>query len=211
MSKSIETIWQTGFIDDMAQVAPQINDLYSMKSKNLIDKFKTMFAANQKGLLIGAMVIFGALTYFGAPVLGLLVALMVSGLVLIGQKQFRAMENIKSDESSFEYLRAFDTWLDDAMAQYTKIYRFFYPALFVMCAVRMAYSESAFKLFTQMQLLTESGHPSILVFAAISVIALLLSFAGGAIYRADVNQAYGKEIEKLKELIAEMQVLRGGE
>ena len=145
MAKEIETIWKDGFVDDMALIAPKINDLYSMKSKNLIDKFESMFNSNQKGVLIAAMVIFAILTYIGAPLLGIVVAVMLASLVLVGKQQLKQLNAINKDASSLAYLQAFDTWLDSAIVQYTKIYRYFYPALFTVCAVRLVYSRSSTK------------------------------------------------------------------
>jgi len=101
MNKSIETIWKEGFVDDMALIAPKINDLYNQKSKNLIDNFEHMFAVNQKGVLIAAFVIFAILAVFVVPVLGMILAIMLSGLVDVGKNQLLELKNINNDVNSF--------------------------------------------------------------------------------------------------------------
>lgn len=46
MNNSIDSVWEKGFIGEMALSKPHINDLYNRKSNNLIDKFEALFAAN---------------------------------------------------------------------------------------------------------------------------------------------------------------------
>lgn len=208
MSKSIETVWQHGFIDDMALVAPQVNNLYALKSQNLIDRFERMFVSNQRAVMIGAVVIFTTLTFIGAPVLGVLVGLMLGGLVAVGNYQLKALRKITKTQSSFDYLMAFDKWLMSAINQYVRLYRFFYPALFALCSLRLCYSNDAQTLLADWQLLGDSGHPSAVLFAAIAIVSIVLGIVGGRIYRADVTLVYGREIKKLKALIREMEILR---
>ena len=46
MEKSIENIWNQGFLDEGALLAPKINKLYEAKSINTIDKFRGMYHKN---------------------------------------------------------------------------------------------------------------------------------------------------------------------
>jgi hypothetical protein len=208
MNKSIESVWQNGFIDDMALIAPKVNDLYDMKSQNLIDKFEYMFVANQRAVLIGAAVICLALSFFGAPILGGIITLMLCGLVYVGQRQLKELQRIDKTDSSLKYLVAFDTWLDNAIATYSTIYRFFYPTLFLLCAIRFIHSGWGEAMLTELSLVNEQGHTSVITYAIIALFTVVLGFAGGAIYRADVGIVYGREISKLKEMITEMKSLR---
>lgn len=208
MNKSIETIWSQGFINEQALVAPKVNDLYNQKSQNLVDKFERMFASNQKGVLIGAAVIFAVLAVFGAPILGLIIAAMLLGLVMVGKKQLTGLQSINKGVSSYEYLKSFDAWLDDAIAQYTNIYRYFYPSLFLLCAIRFLVSDFGSSIASQFPAeLVISGAP-IPISLLIVLVTVMLSILGGRVYQADVNMVYGKQIQKLKELIADMEALR---
>ncbi len=207
MSKSIESLWQNGFVDDMALNAPKLNNLYKQESQNLIDKFESLFAANHKGVIYGAITICIVLSIFGAPVLGGLIALMLCGLIYIGKKQLKELEKVDKTANSFVYLQAFDIWLDNAITQYTKIYRVFYPTLFALCSVRFMYSETGSGALAEFNLIND-GQISLLVYVAICVIAIIISMLAGVIYRADVNLVYGHEIKKLKQLIADMREIQ---
>ena len=56
MTKSIETIWKSGFVEEDALLAPQINNLYERKSIHTIDRFKRMFKINLIAIVIGSFV-----------------------------------------------------------------------------------------------------------------------------------------------------------
>lgn len=208
MNESIESIWKDGFADDMTSLAPKINDLYNQKSQNLVDKFEHMFVVNQNAVLAAAVMILLVLWYLGAPFLAILIALMLSGLVLVGKQQLKELRLINKSVSCFEYLQAFEQWLEKAIQQYTRIYHAFYPALFLICGMRFLYSDLAASIlpgYASEYLIL--GLPLVLVLP-VALVAVVLGFAGGAIYRADVNLVYGQQIYKLKELIAEMKALR---
>lgn len=208
MTKSIESIWKEGFVEDMTSLAPKINDLYNQKSRNLVDRFELMFKVNQNSVLFGAAVIFAGLCYFNAPILGGVVGLMFCGLVVIGRQQLRSLKTINKDVSSFEYLQAFDQWLDKGIAQYVTVYRIFYPALFLICTTRFLYSDMAHSLLP----IEDSGYNvagmPLLFLLPVLFVTVILGFTGGALYQADVKLVYGRQIDKLKELISEMKQLR---
>ena len=46
MEKSIETIWNKGFLDSDTLVVPKLNNLYNKKSKTITDKLKRMMKIN---------------------------------------------------------------------------------------------------------------------------------------------------------------------
>ena len=208
MNKSIEALWKDGFANDIALTAPQINDLYNQKSKNLIDKFETMFAANQKGVLIAAFVVFAVLTFFNEMMLGLFVGLMLAGLVAIGKKQRNSLANINKEQSSFDYLKSFDTWLEKCINEYVKIYRFFYPVLFLVCSFRFLFSEVGTSLVRQYVVSTSETDVQITVGFGLVLAGILMGFFAERIYRADVELYYGEEIRKLKALISDMEALK---
>lgn len=208
MSKSIESIWQNGFIKSVEATVPKINNLYDKKSHDLIDKFSDMFKLNQRMVLIMAGVLLAVLVFIGAPVLGLLIASMLVGLVLVGRKQLAELQSIKKDSDCYCYLVSFNSWLQSAIDQYAKIYRFFYPALFVLCGLRLCYSELLTQFFDDVGLEPQFIGLPLLVLGGIALVAVVLGLSGSALYRADVNLVYGKQIDKLEELISDMEQLR---
>ena len=59
MNKSIESIWQEGFLNEDALIAPQVNDLYNQKSRHLIDRFDRKFRNNLIGIGLGDVILGG--------------------------------------------------------------------------------------------------------------------------------------------------------
>lgn len=208
MSKSIESIWQNGFIKSVDTAVPKVNNLYDKKSDDLVDKFSDMFKLNQRMVLLMASVLLAVLVFIGAPVLGVLVALMFIGLVAVGRKQLVELQKIKKDSDCYCYLVSFNNWLQSAIDKYAKIYRFFYPLLFVLCGLRLCYSELLTQFFNDLGLEPQVIGLPLLALGVILLVAIVLGLSGSALYRADVNLVYGKQIDKLKELIDDMEQLR---
>ena len=70
MKKSIETIWQEGFLNNEALVAPKLNDLYNQKSIHIVDKFKRMYKINIIAIIAFAFIIL-PLSYFKCLIISL--------------------------------------------------------------------------------------------------------------------------------------------
>lgn len=210
MNKSIDSVWEKGFTGDMQLSEPQINDLYNQKSNNLVDRFEALFAANHKWVIIGACLCCLVLSVIGAPILGVIVCLMLLGLVYFGKQQSKSLQAIHKEQSCLDYLQSFDAWLETAIAQYTRVYRLFYPVLFALCALRFVISDAAQDVLGDLSIRTSTGQLELGVYLVIGGGSLLLGLFGGRIYRMDVNLIYGAEIKKLKALIAELQALKTG-
>jgi len=214
MKKSIEQIWKEGFIDENALIAPKVNDLYNQKSKNVVDKLEHMFELNHKGVLIGASIFFAVLSFLGAPLFGLYIVLLFVLLVVVGRIQLKQLQNIDKSIGSYQYLTAFNEWFEQSCEQYTKIYRVFYPLLFLSCITRFGVSENGLKVINKVIEL-QPGEPVIagvpwMIWAPVILITTLLTFGAGAIYRADVNLVYGRQMTKLRDIIRDMESLKQG-
>ena len=207
-NKTIESIWQNGFIADVEATAPKVNALYDSKSQDLLDKFEHMFKLNQRSVLIMAAVLFTTLSFLGAPFLGAAIAVMLYGLVRVGQKQLTELKQIHKGTDCYHYLVSFSTWLTAAIEQYAKIYKYFYPVLFILCSVRLCYSDFATSLFAEIALEPQAFGIPLVFLILIAIVSIILGRFGGTLYRADVNLVYGKEIKKLEELIKDMETLR---
>ncbi len=212
MKKSIETIWKEGFIEDKALIAPKINDLYNQKSQNIVDKLKRMFDLNLKGIAIGAILVFGVLTFNGLPFLGAFISAMLMFLVVKGYQQFKQLQKIDNNVNSYEYLKSFDGWMKKVIKEYTTIYRFIYPMLFVACITRFGFSEVGLSIIEGMakdfpSIPVVMGMP-VVIPVAIALVAFLLSYFAGVIYRLDMKSLYGRQFNKLEEIIADMETLQ---
>ena len=203
MKPSIETIWRQGFTPESNLKAPTIAHLYNQQSQNLIDKFDAMFDANHKAVIIGAVTLLLIFVFFNLLFLGLFLSSVLLVLVAIGKQQKRGLQNIDKTMSSLEYLTAFDTWLDQCIQRYTLVYRVAYPVMFSACAVSFIHSDTGQSIAQQFpQGMVVAGTP-IPILAFIILVIVMLAASAGAIYQADINMVYGKEINKLKQLIAD--------
>lgn len=212
MEKSIESIWKEGFLKSDALVAPKLNDLYNQKSKNIVDKLVKIFKINLWGILALA-VVFWLFAYFGGvPIVGTLFFILFLVLIAFGKLEMNKMGELDKSVSSYEYLKSVDNWLKVVMAGYVKIYRFIYPAFFILTIVGVWFSnwgiiisEKLLNKYPDLQLLF--GMPVYLL-GFIAFISILLSVFTGPIYRLDMATAYGRVFGKLAEMLADMEELR---
>jgi hypothetical protein len=212
MSKSIETIWKEGFIDDDAVIIPKVTDLYNQKSQNLVDKFHYMFDINRKAILASAVLILIIMPFIGLPFLGLVIALMLAFLVYIGNNGYKELQRMDKSNSSYSYLKTFSAWRTDMLELYGKTYTYFYPVLFMVLAIRFWFSSDAQSIIKHIvnespEMLMIAGTPWFLV-AGFLFISGILFYYGRTLYKVDVDIVYGPSFRKLDELIAEMEELR---
>ncbi len=216
MKNSIESIWKEGFLKNDALVAPKLNDLYNQKSIHIIDRFKRMFRINYT-YVIGLAFLHLIIGWIaGVPLIGIFQFLLFIPLILYSKNYRQKMEKIDKSLSSFEYLKTFDNWLKETTVGLTKIYRFFYPLYFLGLILGILYT-NFFELFigdTLINKIMSNPDTKILfglpIYWVIPIVLLLalLSFLGGSIYKVDLKAVYGPTMNKLEELISDMEELR---
>jgi hypothetical protein len=212
MEKSIESIWKEGFLKDDALIAPKLNDLYNQKSKNIVDKLMKIFKINLWGISALA-VVFWLIAYFGGvPIVGTLFLILFLVLIGFGKLEMNKMDELDKNVSSYEYLKSVDNWLKVVMAGYVKIYRFIYPAFFILTIVGIWFSnwgiiisEKLLNKYPDLQLLL--GMPVYLL-GFMAFMSILLSVFTEPIYRLDMATAYGRVFGKLADMLADMEELR---
>jgi len=212
MSHSIEDIWKKGFISDEALVAPKVNDLYNQKSKNIIDKFEVVFKWNLIGLLVFAAGVVIVLSVMDMPYLGVFIAAMLFVLVIRGRTELALLALLDKNVSSYEYVKSFDSWLKNQMIVYAKLYSFFYPALFLSIVLQFRFSALGHKaingFLNQYPETPMLFSMPVYFLLAVTVIAGLLFYFSGPLYRLDFKSLYGRMFNKLQELISDMEALR---
>ncbi|MFT6924314.1 MAG: hypothetical protein ACJA1C_003336 [Crocinitomicaceae bacterium] len=212
MEKSIEEIWKNGFLKNEALVAPKVNDLYNQKSKNIVDKLLQMGQTNIYAILIGSFIILFVSVITGATIMGLALFFLLGWLVLAGRELKKKVDEIDKSMSSYAYLKAVNSWRNDAIALYTRIYRVFYPLFVLSIGIGFWFStfgtdlavNLAEKFPNMIYILGMPLYPLIVL----STIAVLSSVFAGRIYRLDLNIVYGNVFAKIEELIADMDELR---
>ncbi len=131
MEKSIENIWEEGFLKSDALVAPKINKLYSKKSIHIIDKIKRMMKVNNYIILAFAVVNIVLYAALGTPIAGIFIFFLLLGVCLISIKQLKDMKNLDTNLNNYEYIKSFNIWIKTAISNNIKVMRFFYPLIFL--------------------------------------------------------------------------------
>jgi hypothetical protein len=211
MGKSIETIWKKGFLDSDALIVPKLNDLYNQKSKTIIDQLKRMMKVNTYVIMGFAFLNLGLYAALGTPYAGVFIFFLFMGVCWISIKQRRTMKSIDASLSSYDYLKSFNSWLNMAISNNTKVMRFFYPLVFIASLMPIVHALKTGET-TNAAILNSGFHlvygiPTFTWIIAL-VIAVLMYVFGGKIYKLDVNLAYRRIFRKLENMIAEIEELR---
>jgi ABC-type uncharacterized transport system permease subunit len=212
MNQPIETIWKNAFIKDNALVAPKLNGLYEKKSIHLIDKFNKMFKINL--VLITAFsllpLLWGYLT--DSIITGVMIFLLLNWLVVVGIKEMKSLKEIDLNKNSYQYLKAFNDWMKQKIAVYTRVYTIFYPLFFLSFVFGFWFSKERDATLADIlgkvpESYTLFGMP-IFIVAIIVFITGLLAYFGGALYRFDLNIVYGRVLKRLDEIVDDLEELR---
>lgn len=212
MTKSIETIWKNGFVDEPSLTAPKINNLYERKSQNMVDKLRNMFSQNLNAIVLGSIFVLIMMSINGLPFLGIYLFCLMLPLMFIAKRELNKSVNLSKGQNSYDYIMNFNNWLNSSMAAYAQYYKIFYPMLFIGLAIQGIVSNDGARLIAQ---LIEAFPTDIIILGlpyylliSLTVVTLIVARFAEAIYRFDLNIIYGRQFKKLAELIADMEELR---
>ena len=217
MGKSIETIWKEGFIKNDALVAPKLNDLYNQKSIDIVEKFKRMYKLNRIGIVAFAIIIIPLSYVTGMIYMGIPMALLFIAVTFVAQKFSNQLDTIDKNTSSYEYLSSFDKWVKDMIAVNSKLSTFLYPYVFLAMVLGFWFIDIDGTIlgdrfingfvseFPTTSLV--NGFPILLLIPFFLVIGIL-AFFGGKIGKWDINLIYGGILNKLEDLLSDMEELR---
>ncbi|MFT5748923.1 MAG: hypothetical protein ACI93S_000170 [Ancylomarina sp.] len=212
MGKSIEEIWKEGFLKSDALVAPKLNNLYNQKSTHIVDKFKRMFKINLYAIVIGSLVFLIASFPLDIPLMGIGYFFVLIAMVLVNQKLFKSLIKLDKNQSSYDYIKAFDNWMKEQMNVNARMAQYYYPLFFLFMMLGFWFSENFQEMIQEIlgkphQIYLVNGIPVFWV-SGLIIITGLLAYFGKRIYKFDVGLVYGRELKKLNELIADMEELR---
>jgi hypothetical protein len=211
MEKSIESIWKEGFLQKNAMVAPKLNNLYTKKSIHIIDKFKRMFKINLNALVIFSFVLLPVSFFVKIPVMGVMMFILFNVIVFVNKRLLKGLDQIDKNVSSYQYLKSFDTWMQEQIATNVKMSSYIYPYGFIAMVSGFWFStdirETSNRILGSYQPDMIYGMP-IYWMALMLVIIILLAVFGGRIYKLDLKIVYGGLLKKLAELISDMEDLR---
>lgn len=217
MEKSIESIWKEGFLANDALLAPKINGLYSQKSIHIIDKFKRMFKINLIAIIAFSFVFLIASFIVGIPYMGVPLFITLIILVLINKHLLNGLANIDKGANSYQYLKAFNQWVNKQVSLNKRMSTFLYPIIFLSLVAGFWFKDAEGMLLGE-RFVTKlvSAYPHMYLvngiplvgIVALLIIGCVLAVFGGRIYQWDVNIVYGRVFRKLKELMTDIEGLR---
>jgi|TARA_R110002126_G_scaffold124451_1_gene266401 hypothetical protein len=217
MEKSIENIWKEGFLKSDALVAPKINNLYTQKSIHIIDKFKRMFKINLIAIVAFSFTFLIVSFIIGIPITGIIFFVTLSVLVFINKKLLNDLEKIDLGISSYQYLKAFNKWINEQISINMRFSKFLYPIIFMSLVLGFWFKDAEGMPLGE-RLVGEIliGFPDTYLLFGIPLIGIvllaviigLLVLVGGRIYKWDLNLVYGRLFKKLEELMTEIESLR---
>jgi hypothetical protein len=217
MEKSIETLWKEGFINSDALIAPKLNNLYSKKSEHIVDKFTRMFKINIIAIVVGSFLIMGMSLSVDIPYMGIGLFVLLNTLAFVNLKLMKGLSKIDKNTSSYQYLNTFDSWIKEMISYNQKFARVFYPLALLSVAAGFWFGSIGGDipgdgLVKELAVLYPDiilvfGLPLYGLLAAILVI-VLVAFSAGRIYKWDLNIVYGRVLNKLADILADMEDLR---
>ncbi|MGQ7871238.1 hypothetical protein [Sunxiuqinia sp. sy24] len=217
MEKSIENIWKEGFLKSDALVAPTIDKLYKQKSNHIIDKFKRMFKVNLIAIVAFSFVFLVVSFLAGIPLMGAIFFVSLAVLVVVNKRLFDDLKKIDKGGSSYEYLKAFNQWIEKQVAINKNMSTFLYPVFFLSFIIGFWFKNTdGIPLGEKLLKEVLVRFPDVHLFYGIPLVGLvavlilvgLLAFFGGRIYLWDLNLIYGRVFKKLEELMADIEELK---
>ena len=217
MEKSIETIWKDGFLKSDALLAPKLNNLYSQKSIDIVDKFRRMYKINRIAIVAFAFIILPISFLVKIPYMGIGMFVLFFVIVTIAQKFSKRLDTLDKTQNSYQYLISFDNWVKEMTATNTKLSRFLYPYVFIIMVAGFWFGSIGgdipgnkfvnFILLKFPDTYLVFGFPLILIIGGFTIISLLAYF-GGQIGDFDLKLGYGRILKKLDGILADMNELR---
>ena len=205
MEKSIENIWKEGFLKNDALVAPKINNLYSKKSIHIIDKFKRMFKINLIAIVVFSFFFLIVSFFQGILLMGAIFFVALTVLVIVNKRLFNDLEKIDKGLSSYEYLKAFNQWIQNLLVINKRFSIFFYPTIFLSMILGFWFKDvEGIPLGKRLVNEILIGFPDIYLIQGVPLTGIiiiifimgLLVFFGGRIYQWDLNLVYGRVFKK---------------
>ncbi len=200
MEKSIEQIWNNGFLRDDKLLAPKINNLYNKKSQLLIEKLKYTYTVDNKSILPLAVLFFAISVFFEHYLLGIYLIILMLTLFFLNRKKLRDLGKISILGSNYEYLLEYRKMLESMNSFYTKLLALGVPIAGMIGYYLYFRNTPMFEDFLLLDLWFK--------LSIILGVAILLSSIGVGAYKITSYIIYGKFLKKINEIIADMQELR---
>jgi len=216
MENSIEAIWKNGFLRNDALVAPKLNNLYSQKSKHLIDRFKRRYQINHVYIVLLATIhlLIGIAGH--VPMVGVFTFLLLMPLLLIARRQTEKLKALDKSVNSYEYLHSFNGWLKGLVKTYGRFYRWFYPLYFPAVALGMLFSDRWIQdlegspidlVMSDSETWLVLGVPMVVVIP-LTLLVVISALFSKKLYEVDMKMVYGRLMNRIEEISEDIEELR---
>lgn len=200
MEKSIETIWTKGFLKEESLAAPRINDLYQKKSKLLIEKLKRTYRTDNRSIIPLAVVAVLGFGLTGHMIVGLYLMALMLGMFFLNRKKLASLERISIDTTSYDYLIEYREIFLQLKNFYTQLLGLGLPVAAIAGYALFFRNSPLLHDFLQLKV--------IYILGILLGLSLVLSALGILAYRLSIKLIYRTFIQKLEEMIADMEELR---
>lgn len=214
MNQTIEQIWQQAYKNKGALVVPTVENLYERKSANLVDKIEASFRQNRQALYGGGVAIFVVCNIIGWHFLAFALPACIGFLIWRSAIDIAEYSKLDKTSPSYDYIIEFHQILHKQLNQYANLYRWMYPLMLSLVLLQASKSEVAKQFFVEWtqsepSLTVYFGIP-LVVWALIAVVCGIVSIAAKRLYAWDVDLYYGRQFDKLEEIVTELKELKTG-
>ena len=199
MERSIENIWKEGFESEKSFKLPLVKDLYTRKSKLIIDKIKSASKWDNLSLIPMALVLFGLFVFLGKILLGFYLGALLILLFFLNKKMLKKLEVFNTSSNTYQYLINYDAQLKAIQRFYTKLLAIGLPILIIPAYWMYFQRTPMMSAFIGLDILFQ-------IFVVL-VISILLSGLGVLSYKLSTHLVYGKLITRIEEIINDMEEL----
>ncbi|MFY0626915.1 MAG: hypothetical protein JXR07_11505 [Reichenbachiella sp.] len=200
MEKSIENIWNEGFLKSGDLVIPKVNDLYNRKSKHLIDKMTKALAIDHWSLIPVTIGLISYILYLGSTWVAIYTFILMGALFYHNRKIYERILTVDKTGNSYQYLKTFNGYIKSAIRTYTKMFIFLYP-FFIIPIYWVIFRKQEW-----VEKLMDKPYLELVLYSLGTV--LFISAAGALAYRLMVKLVYGRMCNRLNDLINDMEELR---
>jgi len=197
MDKSIETIWTNGFANEKKLSAPKIDRHYHKKSKLVIEKMDRIMKIDNMGLIPLAILVLVGFSYYSFFVLATFLFVVIIGIYIINTRVLKDLNKLSLKHSTYEYSKKYREAITNVQNTY-KIGMAIGTPIVTLISYWLFFRE-----FNEFQILL--GKLSTLsIISIIIALSVLFSVFGIVIYKLSVKLVYGYLLEKLDEIIIDL-------
>lgn len=200
MEKSIENIWTKGFLREEKLAAPRINNLYQRKSRLLIEELKRTYRFDNRSIIPLALIFLVGFSIAGHVLLGLYFMILMLTMFFLNKKKLKSLEEVDINTTTYDYLIKYRKMFFRLKKFYTRLLGFGLPIAGIIGYYLFFRNSSVLEKILQLK--------PLYIVAIVLALSGMLAAIGILSYLLSVRLIYGKFIQRLDDMIADMEELR---